>query len=179
MTALKKLKLNDGSYGLPKNPRFIKDDRFAALCKSVEDNPEYMPARPIIVDEAGVILGGNMRYRACKHLKKDPIPDEWVKVVTGWSVEKKRRFIIMDNRGYGEDDFDALGADWELDELVLAGFDPLELADLFAEKESEEEKDVEIPDGYIVEVRLDNESEQENLYNELTNRGFSCKVLIL
>ncbi len=53
------LRLNDGSYGLPKNPRFIRDERFRALCRSIADNPEYMPARPIIVNEAGVILGGN------------------------------------------------------------------------------------------------------------------------
>jgi hypothetical protein len=127
---LSELKLNDGSYGLPKNPRFIKDTRFTALCNSIRDNPEYMPARPIIVDEAGVILGGNMRWRACKQLGMKTVPAEWVKVLEGLSVEKKRRFIIMDNRGYGEDDFDALGAEWELDELVLAGFDPLELGDL-------------------------------------------------
>lgn len=150
-----KIKLNDGSYGLPKNPRFIKDTRFNALCDSIKNNPEYMPARPIVVDENGVILGGNMRYRACKHLKID-IPDEWVKVVTGWSVEKKRRFIIMDNRGYGEDDFDTLGAEWELDELVLAGFDPISLDGLFednvnfdAGKEDEQGKLDELPPQII------------------------------
>jgi len=60
------LHLNDGSHGLPKNPRFIRDARFKKLCDSIRDFPEAMPARGIVVDEDGVILGGNMRYRACR-----------------------------------------------------------------------------------------------------------------
>ena len=115
--------LNDGTHGLPRNPRFIRDERFRALCNSVRDNPEYMPARPIIVDEAGVILGGNMRYRACKDLGIDPLPAGWVLQVTGWPLEKKRRFILLDNRPFGEDDMDVL-KEWDLpiEELLAAGF---------------------------------------------------------
>jgi hypothetical protein len=126
-TPLKSIHLNDGSHGLPKNPRFIRDERFRALCDSIRDNPEYMPARPIIVDEAGVILGGNMRFRACKELKIDPLPAGWVQWVTGWPVEKKRRFIIMDNRGFGEDDMDMLANEWDIVELIAAGFSDQEL----------------------------------------------------
>jgi hypothetical protein len=126
-TPLNSIKLNDGSHGLPKNPRFIKDERFKALCDSIRDNPEYMPARPIIVDEAGVILGGNMRYRACKELKIDPLPSGWVQQVTGWPVEKKRRFIIMDNRGFGDDDMDLLANEWDIEELIAGGFTDQEL----------------------------------------------------
>ena len=121
-TPLAAIHLNDGTHGLPKNPRFIKDDRFRALCDSIRDNPEYMPARPIIVDESGVILGGNMRYRACKELKIDPLPAGWVQRVTGWPVEKKRRFIIMDNRGFGSDDMDMLANEWDIAELIAAGW---------------------------------------------------------
>jgi len=127
-TPLSAIHLNDGTHGLPKNPRFIRDDRFRALCDSIRDNPEYMPARPIIVDEADVILGGNMRYRACRELKIDPLPAGWVQRVTGWSVEKKRRFIIMDNRGFGQDDMDMLANDWDISELIAAGFTDIELS---------------------------------------------------
>jgi hypothetical protein len=126
-TPLKSIHLNDGTHGLPKNPRFIKDDRFRALCDSIRDNPEYMPARPIIVDEDGVILGGNMRYRACKELKIDPLPAGWVQQVTGWPVEKKRRFILLDNQGFGENDWDVLANEWDIDELIASGFDPSSL----------------------------------------------------
>jgi hypothetical protein len=121
------LHLNDGTQGLPKNPRLIRDAKFQKLCDSIRENPEFMPARPIVIDEAGTILGGNMRYRACEALGMADIPDAWVQRVTGWTVEKKRRFIILDNRGFGEDDVDLLAADWDMDELIAAGFDEKEL----------------------------------------------------
>jgi hypothetical protein len=68
-----------------------------------------------------------MRYRACKELKIDPLPAGWVQQVTGWPIEKKRRFIIMDNRGFGEDDDDALANEWSVEELIASGFDPASL----------------------------------------------------
>jgi len=121
-TPQKAIQLNDGKHGLPKNPRFIRDDRFRALCESIRENPEYMPARPIVVDEAGVILGGNMRYRACRELKIDPLPAGWVQQVTGWPVEKKRRFILLDNQGFGENDWEALANEFDVAEMIAGGF---------------------------------------------------------
>ena len=121
------LRLNDGSYGLPKNPRFIRDERFRALCRSIADNPEYMPARPIITNEAGVILGGNMRYRACQENGLVEVPASWVQRVEGWPVEKQKRFVILDNRGFGEDDMDALANEWDVEDLIAAGFTEEEL----------------------------------------------------
>ena len=127
---LSKLKLNDGKHGLPKNPRFIRDTRFRALCDSIRDNPEYMPARPIVVNEAGVILGGNMRFRACRELGMKDVPAAWVQRVEGWPVEKQRRFVILDNRGFGEDDMDALANEWEIEDLIAAGFAESDLTGL-------------------------------------------------
>ena len=121
-TRLSSIHLNDGKHGLPKNPRFIRDDRFRALCESIRENPEYMPARPIVVDEAGVILGGNMRYRACRELKIDPLPVGWVQRVEGWPVEKKRRFILLDNQGFGENHWEALGNEFDVAEMIAGGF---------------------------------------------------------
>jgi hypothetical protein len=131
---LASIHLNDGTHGLPKNPRFIKDERFKALVASVRDNPEFMPARPIIVDESGVILGGNMRYRACRELGMIDVPAAWVVQVTGWTVEKKRRFIILDNRGFGEDDMDMLANEWDIAELIAAGFTDSELGAFTADE---------------------------------------------
>lgn len=125
MIQLNSIKLNDGTHGLPKNPRLIKDERFKHLCDSIRANPEYMPARPIVVDENNVILGGNMRWRACRELGMKEIPAAWVKRVEGWTLEKKRRFIILDNRLWGEDDWDELANEWEEDELLAAGFEDL------------------------------------------------------
>ena len=133
--------LNDGKRGLPKNPRFIRDDRFAALVDSVRNNPDFMPARPIVADEDGVILGGNMRYRACKELGMAELPAEWVQTVTGWDVDKKRRFIILDNRGFGEDDMDMLGNEWDIEELVAAGFDEEDLIGALDDDEGDKDDD--------------------------------------
>ncbi len=147
-TLLKSIKLNDGTHGLPKNPRFIKDDRFRALCDSVRDNPEYMPARPIIVDEAGVILGGNMRWRACKELKIDPLPAGWVQRVEGWPVEKKRRFILLDNQGFGSNDWDILANEYgDIDELIAAGFDRQDIEKMMGAFEADEADPPDLADG--------------------------------
>jgi hypothetical protein len=116
------LHLNDGSHGLPKNPRFVRDDRFKKLCESIRDFPEAMPARGIVVDERSVILGGNMRYRACQANGMKEIPASWVHRLVGLTVEQKRRFIIMDNRAFGDDDMDLLANEWDMDELIAAGW---------------------------------------------------------
>ncbi len=128
---LTSLKLNDGSHGLPKNPRFIRDEKFQKLCDSIKDFPEAMTARGIVVDENSVILGGNMRWRACKELGLKEIPAEWVHRLEGLTVDQKRRFIIMDNRAFGEDDMDMLANEWDIDELIGAGFDDEELLGMF------------------------------------------------
>ena len=127
---LSTLHLNDGSHGLPKNPRFIRDARFKKLCDSIRDFPDAMKARGVVIDERGVILGGNMRWRACRELGMKEIPAAWVHRLTGLTVEQKRRFIIMDNRGFGEDDMDLLANEWDIDELIGAGFDEEELTGL-------------------------------------------------
>lgn len=124
------IKLNDGAHGLPKNPRLIKDERFSALCKSIRDNPEYMPARPIIINEDGVILGGNMRWRACVANGMTELPCDWVMEVRGWPLEKQRRFILLDNRGFGEDVAELILSQFENDELLAAGFSESDIKDL-------------------------------------------------
>ena len=141
MTKLSDIRLNDGTHGVPKNPRFIRDEKFKKLCQSVKDFPEAMPARGIVVDENGVILGGNMRYRACKEIGMKEIPSDWVKRLEGLTVEQKRRFVIMDNRSFGEDDFDLLANEWDIEELLNAGFDASELDSML--EENDEEKDAE------------------------------------
>jgi ParB-like chromosome segregation protein Spo0J len=90
-----------------------------------------------------VVLGGNMRLRACHDLGMKEIPAAWVQRVEGWPDDKKRRFIILDNRGFGEDDMEALANEWEIEELVAAGFTEAELSvlDIQPEKESKQKAD--------------------------------------
>jgi len=171
------LHLNDGSKGLPKNPRFIRDERFKALVASVRDNPEFMPARPIIVDEAGTILGGNMRYRACKDLGMTELPAAWVQRVTGWSVEKKRRFIILDNRPFGEDDFDLLANEWDMAELLAAGFEEKELGDLMPDAAGNIASGEQIREQYVIMITCRDELQQTELLDRFLAEGLTCKAL--
>lgn len=117
MIKLSSIKPNDG------NPRHIKDAKFDKLKASIKDFPAMMELRPIIVDAENVILGGNMRYRALKALGYKEIPDEWVKRADQLTEEEKRRFIISDNVGFGEWDWDILANDWEPLELSAWGLD--------------------------------------------------------
>lgn len=106
------LKLND------KNPRFIKDEKFKKLVKSIEEFPKMLELRPIVYDPDNMeILGGNMRYRALKELKYKEIPDNWVKSALELTEDEKQRFIIEDNVGFGEWDLDLLANDWDSEQL--------------------------------------------------------------
>ena len=78
--------------------------------------------RPIIVDNTGMILGGNMRYRALQELGMK-VKDEWVKVADKLTDEEKRRFIVEDNVGFGDWDWDALSTEYEKEELEDWGMD--------------------------------------------------------
>lgn len=101
----------------PDNPRVIKDERFKKLVQSIEQFPKMMKLRPIIIDSNNVILGGNMRYEALKQLDFIEIPDDWVKRADELTEEEKQRFIIADNVGFGDWDFEALANDWDVDKL--------------------------------------------------------------
>jgi hypothetical protein len=106
-----------------KNPRTIRDARFERLKTSLEEFPAMMELRPIITDAEGTILGGNMRYRALKALGYKELPDGWVKRADELTEEEKRRFIIADNVGFGDWDWDTLGNEWDSEELAAWGLE--------------------------------------------------------
>lgn len=119
------LQINKGQIeGLPANPRFIKDDKYKKLVKSIQENPEMLELRELLVYPYGgkyVIIGGNMRYRACKELGYTDIP---VKIIPETAtVEQLRAYTIKDNNGFGEWDFDMLANEWDLSELEDWGVD--------------------------------------------------------
>jgi DNA modification methylase len=103
----------------PNNPRLVKDDKFKKLVKSIQDFPDMLDKRPIIVNEDMIVLGGNMRLKACNEagLKEVPI------IVTNWTEEQQRQFIIKDNLGYGEWDWDMIANEWDENELNEWGLD--------------------------------------------------------
>ena len=93
-----------------KNPRTIKDRKFKKLVQSIQQFPEMLKLRPIVIDENNVILGGNMRYRACMEAGLEDIP---VKIAKGLTEKQKREFIIKDNANFGDWDWDVLGNEWD------------------------------------------------------------------
>lgn len=107
----------------PSNPRVIKDDKFKKLVKSITDFPKMLELRPMIVNDDMILLGGNMRLKALQHIGYTEIPDEWVRKASDLTEEEQRQFIIKDNVGYGEWDWDMLANDFEIEELGEWGLD--------------------------------------------------------
>lgn len=108
---------------LPNNPRLIKDRQFKILCESIQNNPEYFEARPIILsDRTGelVIIAGNQRYKAAKHLKLKEVPTYLMENLT---EEKEHEIIIRDNVSNGEWDFEQLSSIWDAEILTEWGVD--------------------------------------------------------
>lgn len=132
----------------PNNPRIIKDANFKKLVKSIEEFPKMMALRPIVVDEDGMVLGGNMRLKALQHLKFKDIPDEWVKRAADLTEDEQRRFIIADNVSGGEWDVDDLSANWDRQELEDWG---LEIEWPVIEPGATED-DYEIPDTIETDI---------------------------
>lgn len=114
-----KLKVNEGQInGLPKNPRFIKDDRFRALVKSIREAPEMLNLRELIVvehDGEYIVIGGNMRLRASQELGLKELPCKILPSNT--PSDKLREYTIKDNNGFGENDWDLLANEWDVEEL--------------------------------------------------------------
>jgi len=135
----------------PDNPRVIKDNKFESLCKSIKEFPEMMELRPIIVDKKGVILGGNMRYEALKHLDYKEVPESWIKRAAQLTAKQKKEFIIKDNVGFGEWNWDILANEWDTDELIDWGLD---LPDFMTEEPDATEDDYEIPDEIKTDIVL-------------------------
>src|SRR5210317_1680835 len=130
------------------NPRFITDSKFKKLVKSIKEFPEMLETRPLVVDEDMVVLGGNMRLKALKSAGVFEVPIHQIK---GWTEDQKKEFIIKDNLGYGEWDWDIVANDWDLDKLTDWGLDLPDFPQL--EPEAEED-DYEQPDDLQVDVVL-------------------------
>ena len=176
---LAKLEVNKGQIeGVPKNPRFIRDNKFKQLVESVSNTPEMMKARPLIVHQQGekyVVLAGNMRLRAMRELKWKECP--CAITAEGTDAKKLREYAIKDNVSFGEDDMDLLANEWDLEELTEWGMD-LNFPDVVEDKEPKE-PNINLETEFRLEIVCENESEQEKMYNELIDRGFVCRVLTL
>ena len=150
-----KIKLN------PNNPRIIKDDKFKKLVQSIKDFPEMLDIRPIVVNKDGIILGGNMRYKACLEagIKEPPYK------VVDLTEEQQKEFLIKDNVSGGEWDWEALASEWNVEQLDSWGLD------MPKEKELNEE------DLFNIEIPFYTPSNIEPEINELVNLEKTTKLI--
>jgi DNA modification methylase len=111
----------------PSNPRHIKDHKFTQLVKSIRHFPEMLQLRPIVVDADNIVLGGNMRLKACIEAGLKEVP---IIVASELTEEQQKEFIIKDNVGFGEWDWEQLANEWEIEQLSDWGLDlPIEMED--------------------------------------------------
>lgn len=135
----------------PSNPRIIKDEKFEKLKQSITDFPQMMELRPMIVDESNTLLGGNMRFKALQDLGYKEIPDNWIKKASELTEEQKKEFIIKDNVGFGEWEWEQLANEWDVEQLTEWGLDIPDYA--IAQPEAIED-DYEIPDTIETDIVL-------------------------
>ena len=104
----------------PKNPRLIKDDKFKKLVNSIKEFPQMLELRPIVVDENNIILGGNMRHKACIEAG---LKEVYIVQAKDLTELQKDEFIVKDNVGFGEWDWDILANEWDTEKLQDWGLD--------------------------------------------------------
>lgn len=154
------------------NPRTIKDDKFKKLVKSIKEFPEMLEIRPIVVNNDMVVLGGNMRLKACKDAG---LKEVFIIKAENLTEEQQKEFVIKDNVGFGEWDWEDLANDWDVNELEDWGLDvPLEnkLEDVEEGETIELEKSLQvIPKKEYVLIMADENSVE---WDELKSI-FKCK----
>ena len=104
----------------PNNPRIVKDEKFKKLVQSIKDFPQMLEIRPIVVNDDMIVLGGNMRLKACKEAGIKEIP---IIKASSLTEEQQKEFIIKDNLGYGEWDWDMIANEWDSTQLEEWGMD--------------------------------------------------------
>lgn len=152
----------------PKNPRVIKDSKYRQLKKSIEEFPKMMKLSPLVIDKSGVIWRGTQRLAILKDLGYTEIPGEWVKRAEDFTKAELREFMIKDNTHAG---------DWDFEEL--ATWDAKELRDWGVDMQKRREEAVEYVQRHEIVVECKDEEDQQKIYNEFTEKGYTCRVLTL
>jgi ParB-like chromosome segregation protein Spo0J len=158
----------------PNNPRIIKDDKFQKLVKSIQEFPQMLEIRPIVVNDEMIVLGGNMRLKACQEAGIKEIP---IIKASNLTEEQQKEFIIKDNVGFGEWDWNDLANNWDANELSEWGLD----IPSFENLEAQEPDDLsdKIKSEFRIEVICKDEKEQELTYNKFIGEGYECRLLTL
>lgn len=145
---VKKVKLSEIKNN-PNNPRILKDDKFKKLVKSIQEFPKMLEIRPIVVNSDMIVLGGNMRLKACKEAGLKEVP---IVLADDLTEDEQKQFIIKDNVGFGEWDWEMLANEWEADLLEEWGLDVPDFS--VTEEQTAEEDDYEMPDEVHTDIVL-------------------------
>jgi|TARA_R100000479_G_C6375892_1_gene198991 hypothetical protein len=153
----------------PENPRVIKDAKFKKLVQSIKEFPEMLEIRPIVVDKNNMVLGGNMRLRACQ---KAGLTEVAIIKADQLTEKQQREFIIKDNIGFGEWDWDYLANGWDSEKLQNWGLDlpiDVQIDELEEEEEMEIEQSVQLepPKEYILIMAEPNSVDWEEIKEAL------------
>ena len=143
---IQKVKLSEIKSN-PNNPRIIKDDKFHKLVKSIKEFPKMLEIRPIVVNQDMIVLGGNMRLKASKEAG---LKEVFIVKADDLTEDEQKQFIIKDNVGFGEWDWDMLANEWEAEELAEWGLDVPELT--ITEEPAAEEDDYELPNEIQTDI---------------------------
>lgn len=175
------LDINEGQMeGLPKNPRSWTKDELNKLKKSLEETPELFEARPILAydyDGRLLVLGGNMRLSAAKALGMAKVPVYVYPSST--PLEKLKEIVIKDNGAFGAWDWDMLANEWDALPLSEWGVPTWKVESETTEEQIRKDLSDKIQEHHVLEVECADENELEMLYNEIQERGFSCRILTL
>lgn len=173
------LEYNTGQIdGVPENPRTREDAKQKKLETSINELPEMATARPPMVypyNGKYVVIGGNRRLEAFKALGKDTVPV--VMLPDNLSSKKLRRIAMLDNESTGETDWGKVKAEWDKFELEDWGIDLPESWDATPTKKKNLSD--EIKGCYKIEIECNNEQDLQQLYDEMEERGYTCRILTL
>jgi len=161
----------------PSNPRIIKDYKFDKLVNSIKTFPEMLDKRPIVVDENMIVLGGNMRLKACKEAG---VKELEIIQVKDWTEEQKQEFIIKDNVNYGDWDWDLLANEWSNDQLKDWGLDVVSFDDHFEEETFDDESIAENKEEVVITFNM-SFGQYEEVETEIQNiikkyPAIRCKI---
>jgi len=132
----------------PTNPRIIKDDKFKKLVKSIQEFPQMLELRPIVVDSNMVVLGGNMRLKACQAAGLQEVD---ILIADQLTEEQKAEFIIKDNVGFGEWDWDLLANEWDVEAVTEWGLElPFDTTPVLEAEEDDYEMPSEIQTNIVL-----------------------------
>lgn len=152
----------------PKNPRLIKDDKFRKLVKSIQEFPQMLELRPIVVDENNIVLGGNMRLKACKEAG---LKEVYIVKAENLTEQQKDEFIVKDNVGFGEWDWDMLANEWDVDKLDEWGLNvpmiPEEVDYSILDDEDLDDQLNDMSDGVKKAIQIEFEAEHYEEASEL------------